>query len=91
MKGGQNDVFCWIFNQEKFLCRDVVFHEHIFPYQRIEDTSNEIDSPSIHDQSPFKEDQPITSQQSQVIFAYCDNVENNSNNNYVSKGQPILC
>ena len=45
------------FNLEKFVSRDVVFYEHVFSYQRVEDTSNEFDSPSIHDQSPFIEDQ----------------------------------
>jgi len=50
------------------MSRDVVFYEHIFPYQRIEDTSNETDSPDIHDQNLFAKDQPILNQPSQVIF-----------------------
>ena len=32
------------------MSRDVVFYEHVFPYQRVEDTSNETDSPDIHNQ-----------------------------------------
>jgi len=41
--------------------RDIVFYEHVFPYQRVEDTSNETDSLDIHDQNKnlFTEDQPI--------------------------------
>ena len=44
-----------------FVSRDVIFYEHVFPYQRVEDTSNETDSPDIHDQNQnlFTEDQPI--------------------------------
>jgi len=56
--------------------RNVDFYEHVFPYQRIDDTSNEIDNPNIHGQSPFMEDQPILSQSLQVIFAPCDNADN---------------
>jgi len=56
---------------------DVVLYEHVFPYQRIDDTSNETDTPNIHDHSPFAEYQHVLSQPSQVIFAYCDNVHNN--------------
>jgi len=44
-----------------FVSRDVIFYEHVFPYQRVEDISNETDSPDIHDQNQnlFTEDQPI--------------------------------
>jgi len=38
--------------------RDVVFYEHVFPYQKVEETSNETDSLDIHDQNQnlFTED-----------------------------------
>jgi len=52
---------------------DVVFYEHVFPYQRIQDTSNETNSPDIYDQILFVEDQPVLSQPSQTILAPCDN------------------
>jgi len=61
--------------------RDVVFYEHVFSYQRVEDTSNVTDSSNIHDQSPFAKYIPVLSQTSQVIFASCDNIENNIDNN----------
>jgi len=61
--------------------RDVVLYEDVFPYQRIEDTSNETDIPSIHYQSHFTEYQPILSQSSQVIFAPYDNVDNDNESN----------
>jgi len=70
--------------------RDVVFYEHVFLYQRIEDTTNETDSPNIHDQSHFTEDQSVLSQPSQVIFSLYDNVENTNNNDHESEDQPIL-
>jgi len=60
--------------------RDVVFYEHVFPYQRVEDTSNELDSSNIDNQNVFIKDQPILSQLSRVTFAPCDNIENNVNN-----------
>jgi len=41
--------------------RDVVFNEHVFPYQRVEYTNNETNSPNIHYQDVFTEDQPILS------------------------------
>jgi len=66
------------------LSRDVVFYEHVFPYQRAEDTNNETDNPNIHDQNVFTEDQLILSQPSRVIFAPCDNIENNVNNDHES-------
>jgi len=48
--------------------KDVIFYEHIFPYQKVEDTNNKIDSPNILYQNPFTEDQPVLSQPSQAIF-----------------------
>jgi len=58
--------------------RDVVFYEHVFPYQRVQDTSSETNSPNIYDQVLFTGDQRVLSQPSQTILAPCDNVENNS-------------
>jgi len=55
-------------SREIFMSRDIVFYEHVFPYQRVENTSNATDNPNIHDQSLFIEDQPIWSQPSQVIL-----------------------
>jgi len=52
-----------------------------FPYQRVQDTSKETNSPNIYDQILFIEDQPVLSQPSQAILAPCDNAENNSDNN----------
>jgi len=50
-------LFCWIFNQGIFFFfKNVVFYKHFFPYQRVENTSNEIDSPNINDQSLFIKD-----------------------------------
>jgi len=66
--------------KRNFVSRDVVFYEHVFPYQRVEDTSNETNSLNIHDQIVFIEDQPFLSEPSRVIFAPCDNIENNVNN-----------
>jgi len=67
-------------SRDFFVSMDVVFYEHVFPYQRVEDTSNETDSPNIHDQNVFAEDQSILSEPSRVIFTSCDNIENNVNN-----------
>jgi len=39
----------------------LLVYKHVFPYQRVEDTSNETDSLNIHDQNSFTEDQPILS------------------------------
>jgi len=60
-------------------------------YQRVQDTSNETNSPDIYDQILFAEDQPVLRQPSQAILepcdnapcenTPCDNVENNSDNN----------
>jgi len=61
--------------------RDVVLYENVFPYQRVQDTSNETNSPNIYDQILFTEDQqPVLSQPSQAILAPCDNAKHNSNN-----------
>jgi len=38
-----------------FVSKNVVFYEHIFSYQMIEDTNNKTDSPNIHDQYLFIE------------------------------------
>jgi len=72
-------------SREIFVYWDVVFYEHIFPYQNVEVTSNKTDSPSIFYQNPFMEEQPVLNQPSQATFvpiAPCDNVENNSNNDH---------
>jgi len=71
-------------SREIFVSRDVVFYEHVFSYERVEDTINETDSRDIHDQNRFTEDQPILNQPSQVIFTPCDNIENNVNDDYES-------
>jgi len=55
-----------------------------FSYERVKDTSNETDSPDIHDQIFFIEDQPILNKPSQVIFTPCDNIENNINDDHES-------
>jgi len=80
-KGTKGCVLLNIKSIEIFVSRDVVFYENIFPYQRIQDTSNETNSPNIYDQMLFTKDQFVLIQPSQVIFASCDNAENNSNNN----------
>ena len=71
-------------SREIFVSRDVVFYEHVFSYERVEDTINETDSRDIHDQNRFTEDQPILNQPSQVIFTPCDNIENNVNDDHES-------
>ena len=71
-------------SREIFVFRNVVFYEHVFSYQRVEYTSNETDSPDIHDQIFFIEDQPILNMPSQVIFTPCDNIENNVNDDHES-------
>nr|KYP43958.1 Retrovirus-related Pol polyprotein from transposon TNT 1-94 [Cajanus cajan] len=63
-RGTKGYVLLNIQSREIFVSRDVVFHEHVFPYQRVQDANNETDSPNIHDQSLFTEDQPILSQPS---------------------------
>jgi len=77
-------------SREIFVFRDVVFYEHVFPYQRVQDTSNETNRPDIDDQILFVEDQYVLSKSSQAILAPCDNtpcdnVENSSDNNYESQ------
>jgi len=52
-KGTKGYILLNIQSREIFVSRDVVIYEHVFPYQRIEDTSNETDSPDIHDQISF--------------------------------------
>jgi len=47
--------------REIFVFRHVVFYKHVFSYQRIPDINNETNSPNIHDQFFFIEDQPILS------------------------------
>jgi len=67
--------------------RDVVYYEHVFLYQKVEDTNNKTNNPNILYQNPFTKDQPILSQSSQIIFvsiASCDNVEDNSNSDHES-------
>jgi len=54
-------------SREIFVSRDVDFYEHIFSYQKVEDTSNKIDSLILY-QNPFIENQPVLSQQSEAIF-----------------------
>jgi len=81
-RGTKGYILLNIQSREIFVSRDVVFYEHVFPYQRVEDTSNETDSPNIHDRNVFTEDQPILSQPSRLIFASCDNIENNVNNDH---------
>jgi len=73
-------------SREIFVSRDVVFYEHVFLYQRVQDTSNETNSSDITDQILFAEDQFVLSQPKQAILAPCDNtpcdnVENRSDNN----------
>jgi len=52
-KGTKGYILLNIQSREIFVSRDVVFYEHVFPYQEVEDTSNETDSPDIHDQICF--------------------------------------
>jgi len=60
-RGTKGYILLNIQSREIFVFRDIVFYEHVFPYQRVEDTSNETDSLDIHDQNKnlFTEDQPI--------------------------------
>ena len=85
-QGGDKRIYLLnIQSREIFVSRDVVFYEHVFPYQRVQDTSNETNSPDINDQILFAENQSVLSQPSQVILAPCDNVENSSDNNCESQ------
>jgi len=81
-RGRKGYILLNIQSREIFVSRDVVFYKHVFPYQRIEDTSNETDSPNIHDQNVFTEDQPILSQPPRLIFVSYDNIENNVKNDH---------
>ena len=93
-RGTKGYILLNIQSREIFLSRDVVFYEHVFPYQRIKDTSNETKNPDIFYQILFVEDQPVLSQPSQAILkpcdnapcdnTPCDNVETNSDNNFES-------
>jgi len=47
-RGDKRIFFFLLFNQEKFVSRDIVFYEHIFPYQRVQTSS-----PNVHDQFFF--------------------------------------
>ena len=58
-RGTKGYIFLNIQSREIFMSRDVVFYEHVFPYQRVQDTSNETNSPDIYDQILFVEDQPV--------------------------------
>jgi len=83
-KGIKGYILLNIQSREIFVSRDVVFYEHVFPYQRIEDTNNKTDSLDIHNQNLFTEYQPILNPSSQVIFTPCDNIENNVNDDHES-------
>ena len=72
-KGTKGYILLNIQSREIFVSRDVVFYEHVFPYQRVQDTSNEINNPDVNDQILFARDQFVLSQLSQVILAPCDN------------------
>ena len=52
----QNVFLLVVQSREIFVSRDVVFYEHVFSYQRVQDTSNETNSPDIDDQILFAED-----------------------------------
>ena len=58
-KGTKGCVMLNIQSREFFVSRDVVFYENVFPYQRVQDTIKETNSPNIHDQILFTEDQPV--------------------------------
>jgi len=55
-RGTKGYILLNIQSREFFVSRDVVFDEHVFPYKKIGDTSNETDSPNIHDQGHFTKD-----------------------------------
>jgi len=94
-RGTKGYILLNIQSREIFVCRDVVFYERVFHYQRVQDTSNETNSPDINDQILFVEDQFVLSHPSQAILAPCDNtpcdntpcdnVENSSDNNCESQ------
>ena len=55
-KGDKRIYFVEYPIKRNFVSRDVVFYEHVFPYQIFQDTSNETNSPDINDQILFAED-----------------------------------
>ena len=55
-RGTKGYILLNIQSREIFVSRDVVFYEHVFPYQMVQDTSNETNSPNIDDQILFAED-----------------------------------
>jgi len=61
-RGTKRYILLNIQSREIFVSKDVVFYEHVFPYQRVQDTNNETNSPNIHDQFFFTKDQPVLSQ-----------------------------
>jgi len=54
--GTKGCVLLNIQSREIFVSRGVFFYENVFPYQRVQDTSNETNSPNIHDQILFTTD-----------------------------------
>ena len=60
-RGTKGYILLNIEPRDFFVFRDVVFYEHVFPYQRVQDISNETNSPNIHDQFFYIEDQPVLS------------------------------
>jgi len=80
-RGVKGYILFNIQSREIFVFRNVVFYEHVFPYQRVQDTSNKTESANIYDQILFTEDQPVLGQPSQTILAPYDNAENNNHNN----------
>ena len=67
-RGTKGYVLLNIQSREIFVSRDVVFYEHIFPYQKVEDTSNKTNSLSIFYQNPFNKDQLVLNQPSQPLL-----------------------
>jgi len=55
-RGTKGYILLNIQSGEICVFRDVVFYEHVFPYQKVQDTSNKTNNPNIHDQSYFTED-----------------------------------
>jgi len=47
-RGTKEYVLLNIQSREIFVSRDVVFYEHVFPYQRVQDTSNETNNPKTN-------------------------------------------
>jgi len=48
-RGTKGYVLLNIQSREFFVSRDVIFYEHVFPYQRVQDTSNETNCLYFHD------------------------------------------